>query len=211
MEFDIMSMKQRAKDLMRSTKPSVWVVGSILGMLAFGYVIFDFAVLAASGEDMGRPLLMMLIAELVYLNIRSSCNFYCLKVSREETTHISDVFAAFKEQPVRAFFMGLIKDVCWLIGMLFFYVGSVFVLYWFRFGIYIIKDEGCSPFKAIGKSMKLLRGHYRELIKLDISNLGWFVLMIVTMGLSAFYVKPYTTLVYAEFYDYLKAQNTLFD
>jgi hypothetical protein len=211
MEFDIVSMKQRAKSLMQSTKPSVWLIGLIFGILAFGYAVFDCVVIETSGEDVSKQLLIMLIAELIYLNIRSSCNFYCLKVTREEKTSISDVFAAFKEHPIQTFFLGLIKDICYIIGFICLYVGYLVVLYWFRFSVYVIKDEGCNPFKAMGKSMKLLKGHYRELIKLDISNIGWFALMFFTLGLAAFYVKPYTTLVYAEFYDYLKAQNTLFE
>lgn len=211
MDFDIISMKQRAKDLMRTTKPSIWIVGIVFGVLAFAYVIFDIVVLAALGDDMGKAFLVMLIAELVYLNIRSSCNFYCLMAAREEKTNISDVFAAFKEKPIQVFFLGVIKDTCYLIGMIMVYVGYFLVLYWFRFSVYIIKDEGCNPFEALGKSMKLLKGHYVELIKLDLSNIGWFVLMFFTLGLAGFYVKPYTTLVYAEFYDYLKGQAELFE
>ena len=60
---------------------------------------------------------------------------------------------------------------------------------------------------ALGKSKKLMKGHYAELIKLDVSNMGWFLLMIFTAGIAGFYVIPYTSIVYAEFYDYLKAQE----
>ena len=211
MDFDIVSMKQRAKDLMRTTKPSVRAVGLILGALAFVYVIFDIAIMPNNASDVGKYLLIMLIAELLYLNIRSSCNFYCLKVAREEKTNISDAFSAFKEKPIQVFFLGIIKDICYLIGMILFGVGYFVPLYWFRFSTYVLKDEGCSPFKALGKSKKLLKGHYFELIKLDLSNIGWYVLMFCTFGLAGFYVKPYTTLVYAEFYDYVKAQNSLFE
>lgn len=153
----------------------------------------------------------MIIAELVYINIRSSCNYYCLMLAREEKTKISDAFSAFKEKPVQVFFLGIIRDICYLIGMMLLYIGYFVMLYWFRFSVYIIKDEGCNPFKALGKSKKLLKGHYVELIKLDLSNIGWFALMFFTFGLAGFYVKPYTTLVYAEFYDYLKAQNSLYE
>ena len=211
MEFDIISMKNRAKELMKNTKPSVWLVGFIFGIFAFGYVIIDSVILGISEENFTLQLILIVVAELIYLNIRSSCNFYCLKVAREEQTGISDVFAAFKEYPVQTFFLGLIKDVCFFIGMMLLYVGYFFVLYWFRFSVYVMKDEGCNPFKAMGKSKKLLKGHYIELIKLDLSNIGWFALMFITLGFVGFYVKPYTTLVYAEFYDYLKAQETLFN
>lgn len=211
MEFDIVSMKKRAKDLMRNTKPSIWIAGIIFGVFAFTYVIFDLAVLGLTGKDMVQQILIMVIAELVYLNIRNSCNLYCLKVVREEKTVVSDSFSAFKEHPIKIFFLGLIKDVCYIIGFMLLYVGYFFALYWFRFSVYVMKDEGCNPFKAMRKSMKLLKGHYGELLKLDVSNIGWRALMLFTLGFAGFYVKPYITLVYAEFYDYLKAQNVLFE
>ncbi len=76
---------------------------------------------------------------------------------------------------------------------------------------YIIKDEDVNVFQALGKSHKLMKGHYIELIKLDISNMGWFLLMIFTVGIIGFYVIPYTSIIYAEFYDYLKAQEEFLD
>ncbi len=82
----------------------------------------------------------------------------------------------------------------------------IFPIYWFRFAPYVLRDENIGIFGALAKSKKMLKGHYAELIKLDISNLGWYVLMYFTFGIASFYVKPYTAIVYAEFYDYLKAQ-----
>ncbi len=210
MDFDIKSMKLRAKELMRGTKPSPWIAGIVFGGLVLIFEIFLYLVINNEDIEFGRTLIFILLAEFIYLNIRSSCNWYCLKVAREEKTTISDVFSAFKEKQLSVLVFGIIRDISYVIGALLFWVGLIVPLYWFRFGVYIIKDEKCNPFKALTKSKKLLKGHYVELAKLDVSNLGWYALMIFTCGLASFYVKTYTTMVYAEFYDYLKAQNELF-
>jgi hypothetical protein len=39
MEFDIVSMKLRAKDLLRTTNPRPWIAGVFYGVLAFLYVV----------------------------------------------------------------------------------------------------------------------------------------------------------------------------
>lgn len=211
MDFDLISMKQRAKGIMSGTTPSPLLVGVILGVIAFAYVVVFYVIMAIPDDDSAMWLFYLTIAELVYLNFRTSMHWYCLKVTREETTQLSDAFLAFKRKPVQAFFGGLIKDICFIAGGCLFCVGWILPLYWFRFATYIIYDnDDVSVFGAFAKSMKLLKGHYMELVKLDISNLGWFALAFFTSGIACFYVKPYTTMVYAEFYDYLKGQAELF-
>jgi uncharacterized membrane protein len=153
----------------------------------------------------------IVILELLYLNVRNSSVFYGIKIEREEQTSVSDAFAAYKEKAFKVFLLGIIKDICYAVGFCLVYVGYIAVLYWFRFSAHVLKDEDCGPFQAMKKSMKLLKGHYGELFKLDISNLGWRVLSVVTFGLAGIYVKPYLQVVYAEFYEYLKAQNALYE
>lgn len=210
MEFDIHSMKQRAKGLMGTIKPSPWIAGVIFCIMALVYEIVYCVLAYITGNDGMRFLLYWAIAELVYLNLRSSCSLYGLIVAREQESSISDCLAAFKEKPVSYFILGVIKDFCYCIGIMFCFVGFFVPFYLFRFSVYVIKDENVGTFQALGKSAKLLKGHYVELIKLDISNLGWFLVVIFTYGIANFFVKPYLALVYAEFYDYLKAQQELF-
>ena len=205
MEFDIISMKQMAKRLMSHTKPSPFGAGCIYAF--FDVLYFVLMVLFAENEYYWA---ILLAAELLFLNIRSSCRWYGLKVAREENVTVSDSFLAFKEKVFRVWGLGLVKEVCYLIGAACLVFGLFLPLYWFRMSVYILRDEEINPLSALGKSMKLLKGHYKELIKLDVSNLGWFALWIFTGGIAGFYVKPYLSIIYAEFYDYLKAQKEMF-
>lgn len=209
MNFDLSSMKQRAKSLMSKTTPSPYVVGVILGVIAFAYAMLQCFIMVEINTM--QAVLYVLIVELIYINFRTSMHWYCLKVTREEATKVSDAFLAFKTKQIKALFVGIIKEICIGMGICLFMVLWIFPFYWFRFATYVIyDDDSIGVFAALGKSMRLLKGHYGELIKLDISNIGWFLLAYCTCGLACVYVKPYTTLVYAEFYDYLKGQAELF-
>lgn len=70
-------------------------------------------------------------------------------------------------------------------------------------------DEEASFWTAMKKSKELLKGHYLELIKLDISNLLWLVLPMFSAFIGAYYAMSYTSIIYAEFYEYLKGQKEL--
>lgn len=205
MGFDIKSMKQRARDLMHGTRPSPILIGIIFAAL---YVAYEVIVIATSDRE-SWPIIV-LITELVYLIIRNSCKLYGLKVTREETTGFSDVFIVLKKKTVSLIIMGIILNIFYMIGLCLCMIGFLVPFYCLRFSIYIVRDESGNFFKALGQSVKLLKGHYLELLKLDVSNIGWIALEISTLGLAAFYVKPYLSIVYAEFYEYLKAQNELF-
>lgn len=209
MDFDIRAMKKRAKMLLGQTKPSPWIAGVIWGILVVIYVVAQYTALSQM-SGFGINLLCIMAIEFVYINFRVSSHWYCIKVTREETTSTGDAFAAWKYKPIKAVIVGILKDLCVIVGLALFFVPALIPLYWFRFSTYVIYDEEINVFKALAKSKRLLKGHYVELIKLDISNLGWFVLTIFTLGLGSFYVKPYLTLVYAEYYDYLKGQAELF-
>ena len=200
MTFEMVSMKQRAKALMNTAKPSSKAIGVIFGILSVIYITLFFLLFSK------EMYIALIIAELVYLNFRTCCNWYALKVTREEQTSFSDCIGIFKSKSaVKIILLGIIREVLWVIGACVFIVGIVFPIYWFRFAPYILKDENVSIFKALSESKKLVKGHYAELIKLDISNIIWYAIMLFTWNIAGFYVKPYTSIVYAEFYDYLKA------
>lgn len=200
MQFDMKSMKQRAKLLLSETNPNPKLVGIVFSILVFAYFMVFFYV-CESGK-----IWLLLIAEVIYLNFRNSCNLYAVKISREEQTTFGDCISALKSQPIKNILLCIIREILYAIGLCVVIVGIIFPIYWFRFAPYVLRDENIGIFGALAKSKRMLKGHYSELIKLDISNLGWYVLMYFTFGIASFYVKPYTAIVYAEFYDYLKAQ-----
>ena len=201
MNFDMISMKQRAKALMKNAVPKPTVIGAFFAILVFAYYMLFFYVCES------EKIWLLVITELVYLNFRNCCNFYAVKVSREEQTSFGDCFSAFHKKPFKILLLSIVREILYGVGLCVMIVGVVFPIYWFRFAGYILRDEDVGIFKALAKSKKMLKGHYNELIKLDISNLGWYALVYCTFGVAAFYVKPYTAIVYAEFYDYIKAQN----
>lgn len=207
MDFDIVSMKQRAKELIKDKNTKANMFGTIQMILFIAYFIVLCILIMNPKEEVF--LLGWVILEIVISNFRNCSTLYGLKVSRDEKASMGDMFLAFKEKPVTYILNGIMKEILYLMGLLFFFVGIIFPIYWFRFSAYIIKDEECNFFAALSKSMKLLKGHYAELMKLDISNIVWIVLPFFTMGITEYSYRPLLSIVYAEYYDHLKAQSEM--
>ena len=82
MEFDITAMKQRAKGIIRETKPSPWILGiffMVLTLFYEGAVMVLSSMAAISGK---WAFLGFVAIELVFVLFRSSCRWYALKLAR---------------------------------------------------------------------------------------------------------------------------------
>lgn len=209
MNFDVISMKQRAKGLM-AVKPNPLFGGLIIVICG---IIMQVIMDTVGNMDSIVTMCVYLLFDSVLLTfLMTSLNWFCLKATREEELVTSDIFLAFKEKQGKVLIVAIVKSICICIGMVLFFIGAIFPFYWFRFAENIIKDDDTmSPFKALGKSMKLMKGHYVELIKIDLSLIGWWILCFVTVGVVGIYVFPYTSMLYAEFYDYIKGQYEAFN
>lgn len=56
-------------------------------------------------------------------------------------------------------------------------------------------------------STRLMRGHKMQLFALQLSFIGWFILDLITMKMSALYSRPYYTAALSEFYLALRVQH----
>ncbi|MCG0823340.1 integral membrane protein [Lactiplantibacillus plantarum] len=61
---------------------------------------------------------------------------------------------------------------------------------------------------AISKSRALMNGHKWEYFMLQISFIGWGLLIMVTFGIAAIWVQPYYHLTMANYYRHLVATST---
>ena len=207
MNFDIASMKQRAKYLLRNTKPSPLISGMVFALIGFLYVFISTSFFRKDTFLLWQVFTGVTILLLMFIKV--SVQWYCLRVSREEENKIENIFLAFQKKQINVLFLEILKGLLFTLGCFFLFVGALFPFYWFRFSEYILYDDDVSFWTAMKKSKELLKGHYSELIKLDISNLLWLVLPMFSAFIGAYYAMPYTSIVYAEFYEYLKGQKEL--
>ena len=210
MNFDVISMKQRAKGLMKTVKPNPLLGGLVIAI--YSIIMMVIMNIVENMEGMAPILIYMLVYLILYTLLMTSLKWFCMKATREEETVTSDIFLGFKEKQGKVLIVAIVKSLCIYFFMGCFFVGALLPFYWFRFAENIIKDDDTiNPIAALGKSMKYMKGHYIELIKIDLSLIGWWALYIIAGGFAGIYVLPYTSMLYAEFYDYIKGQYEAFN
>ena len=103
------------------------------------------------------------------------------------------------------------------LGLILMLVGIVLNLY-INYGLsqvsfllydYLDKDMYTSPFKIFKQSWQLMSGNKWRRFLLDLSFIGWFIGVILTLGLLGLYVFPYYWTCQALFYEDLIAKNPL--
>lgn len=61
---------------------------------------------------------------------------------------------------------------------------------------------------ALTRSKLLMRGHFGDYIRLELSFIGWYALSFLTCGLGLLFLAPYRTTALAIFYDELERKQT---
>jgi uncharacterized membrane protein len=66
---------------------------------------------------------------------------------------------------------------------------------------YLLQDHPeMTASQAIDESMRIMDGNKMNLFMLDLSFIGWWLLVLLTGGLLSFIVAPYQLTARAEFY-----------
>ncbi len=75
----------------------------------------------------------------------------------------------------------------------------------YSMSIYILADNpNMTAREALNESKAIMHGHKADLFVLELSFIGWGVLVMLTFGLAAIYVTPYMCATMTNFYNKIK-------
>lgn len=70
---------------------------------------------------------------------------------------------------------------------------------------YILADNpGMTAREALNESKRITKGHKLELFILELSFIGWYLLIPLTLGLIVIWLAPYTNATLANYYIAMK-------
>ena len=109
---------------------------------------------------------------------------------------------------IRVWILLFLKTVLVAIGLLMLVIPGLFFYYNTAVANFVFSDdEDMLPWSAIPKSFQLMKGNCFRLLKLQLSFLGWFLLVIITLGLALIYVGPYYMTALSLFYRQIKEEK----
>ncbi|MBQ8611673.1 MAG: DUF975 family protein [Oscillospiraceae bacterium] len=124
---------------------------------------------------------------------------------------VNTLFAGFNRF-VDTLVLGLLQGLFVFLWSLLFVIPGVIKSYSYAMAFYIMHDEpGIKPMEALRKSEEMMKGYKGSLFGLQLSFIGWWLLIIVTLGLASFFVAPYMQAATAIFYQRLRGEATVLE
>lgn len=127
------------------------------------------------------------------------------RLVRGEGVKIDNLFDGLNHSFGNSLVAGLIHTILISLGCLVIVPGVLLSLGWSQYSYLIREDPELDGWQCLNESYELMRGHKGEYFMLLLSFLGWYCLVILSLGLAWFYVTPYVAATKAAYFDYLKA------
>jgi len=127
-----------------------------------------------------------------------------LMIVNGKKPEVKDAFCGFDD------FWSAFK-VTFLVGLytflwaLLFFIPGIVKAYSYSMALYVLAENpGKSARECIKESMEMTKGHKMELFVLDLSFIGWIILVPFTLGLLSIWLIPYMSATIANAYESLK-------
>lgn len=219
MKINRAAIKQNAKNIITSAKPSPILVGLVyLGIVA----ILQFLSYSVSGElasymktmeqfmagnydyvapvphmSLGATLIGIAIS-IMGLMMNTGFSIYCMNICQFRKAGFVELFDGFAIFFKALWLYILMIIFVWLWSLLLIIPGII-ALYRYRMALYIMLDNPqLSALDCIRASKQMMDGRKGELFVLDLSFLGWYLLALFPF--VTIWVTPYTSITEVNFY-----------
>ena len=133
----------------------------------------------------------------------SFCIVY-LKLTKKEDISVGNIFDGFNKTG-RALWLNIIITFFAFLWTCLLVIPGIIKQYAYSMAYYVLADNPeLTAREALNKSKEMMKGHKFELFVLQLSFIGWYMLVGVTFGIAAIYVIPYISATTANFYNSIK-------
>ena len=225
-------LKAQSKRLMRSSNPNpivaalfyvlvVYILNNLSTRLTGVQIDMESYLNAAQNFDSayfqniikdynpsGTAVILDIIIHLLLFILQGGFIIFALNTIRKsEEASYYNLLDGFTHA-LRIIVLNILMIILISLQTLLFIIPGIIAFYKYRMAIYLLLDDPKKPImNCILDSKDMMKGHKSELFSLDLSFIGWFILELIPF--VSIYVKPYTALTYAGYYDSLMAtKNT---
>lgn len=166
------------------------------------------AILNGTSNIVGAPQIIAAILSILVSAFLSlgSVSFF-MKLSRNEKVTYKELFS---KTSLWLLYIGVSIMTAIFIGLwaLLLIIPGIVAKYRYAMVNYIMVDNpDIDVFDAIRKSKEMMYGHKLDYFILQLSFIGWAILVGLTFGLLGFYVGPYMNVTFANFYYSIKDEK----
>lgn len=195
-------IKNLAKEQIRGNIGILFVITILIAVISYlaGSVIGIVPYVGPIASVLFVTAPFLLSQYIIYLNLING-----------KKPEIKDAFSGFNDF-FSAFKTYLLMLVFTLLWSLLFIIPGIIKAYSYYMSMYILaENKGMSAREALSKSKQMMHGHKMELFVLELSFIGWGLLVAITFGIAAIWVVPYMQATYANFYKKLTEEPILIE
>ncbi|MCQ2753245.1 MAG: DUF975 family protein [Bacilli bacterium] len=165
---------------------------------------FDPATQTFSGSGVGMAISSALIALFTILTT-GAFTYSLINLSRQARAKkkptVGGIFYGFKERYTQSLGVYVMQTIFTALWTLLLIIPGIIKSFSYSMALYIALDNpNKTTLDCITESRKLMNGNKWKLFCLRISYIGWFILMILTLGILGFWVLPKFNQAQYEFY-----------
>ena len=154
------------------------------------------------GEDWGANLTSLIFTPPLAIGI----TIFFLNISRDNNPEIDNLFIPFKTSWVNSILAYLMMGVLVVVGFILLIIPGIIAALMFSQVFFIMgEDKEIGAYDALVKSMNLMKGYKWKFFRIILRLMGLAILCIFTLGIGFIWLAPYINVVYAKFYDDIKA------
>lgn len=189
-------LKQNAKDQLKNN----W--GLAIGIIIVCTLISGIPNLLAEIDS--ESFAISIIIPIITLVITGpltigQCKFF-INLANRSNPKFSDLWYGFNNM-LRAIGVTLLVGVIVFIGTILFIIPGIILAFMYSQVYYIMAENPeMSIMNCLKESARIMKGHKMDLFILELSFLGWGILMVITLGIAGLYVLPYYNATLTNFY-----------
>ncbi|GEM_PF-1655272 len=198
------------KDSAKANLTGQW--GAAIGILLLNGIVQSVPSLFVQFSENYRLLLISYAASLALLPLQVGYIRFFLVLAQGGPAEVGDLFYSFQGGRYgRTLGTLLLMSVIILMWFIFIITIPIAIIKSFAYAMtpYILADEDYSHLSGMDvlrESEGMMDGRKMDFFVLGLSFIGWYLVVIITCGLAAFYVTPYVSQTMAQFY--LEAKGT---
>lgn len=172
-------------------------IGSLFLCYLISYIIVGASAIVAVGPIILEPVFSL------------SFSLINLGLVVGEKAELSKIFDGFKGKGFeRSIILALLMYVYTFLWSLLFIIPGIIKQIAYSMSFYILaENENMSASEALKESERIMYGHKWEFFVLNLSFIGWCLLVPITFGLISIYLIPYQQMTYVNFYNKIKDQK----
>jgi len=171
----------------------------LVGLISIAVGVVGWGI---AGADWGANITSLIFAPPLAIGL----TIFSLNISRDTNPEIDNLFIPFKTSWVNSILAYLMMGVLVVVGFILLIIPGIIAALMFSQVFFIMgEDKEIGAYDALVKSMNLMKGYKWKFFRIILRLMGLAILCIFTLGIGFIWLAPYINVVYAKFYDDIKA------